>query len=96
MWSTCTRHQVGIRDQTQIQRFYRKYKARLVAKVFKQKYDIDYTRTFLPVVKYVKLRMVIAITKYFDCTLDRLNVVTAFLYEVMKEKVSVLLLKVLC
>uniref|UniRef100_A0AAV1THW8 Integrase catalytic domain-containing protein n=1 Tax=Peronospora matthiolae TaxID=2874970 RepID=A0AAV1THW8_9STRA len=64
-----------------------KYKARLVAKGFKQKYGIDYKETFSPVVKYVTLRMVIAITKYFDWPLDQLDVVTAFLYGVMKEKV---------
>uniref|UniRef100_A0AAV1THK6 Reverse transcriptase Ty1/copia-type domain-containing protein n=1 Tax=Peronospora matthiolae TaxID=2874970 RepID=A0AAV1THK6_9STRA len=64
-----------------------KYKARLVAKGFKQKYGIDYTETFSPVVKYVTLRMLIAITKYFDWPLDQLDVVTAFLYGVMKEKV---------
>ena len=64
-----------------------KYKARLVAKGFRQKYGIDYTETFSPVVKYVILRMSIAITKYFDCPLDQLDVVTAFLYGVMKEKV---------
>uniref|UniRef100_A0AAV1VCX2 Reverse transcriptase Ty1/copia-type domain-containing protein n=1 Tax=Peronospora matthiolae TaxID=2874970 RepID=A0AAV1VCX2_9STRA len=63
-----------------------KYKARLVANGFKQKYGIDYTETFSPVVKYVTLRMVIAITKYFDWLLDQLDVVTAFLYGVMKEK----------
>uniref|UniRef100_A0AAV1UB94 Reverse transcriptase Ty1/copia-type domain-containing protein n=1 Tax=Peronospora matthiolae TaxID=2874970 RepID=A0AAV1UB94_9STRA len=59
-----------------------KYKARLVAKGFKQKYGIDYTETFSPVVKYVTLCMVIAITKYFDWPLDQLDVVTAFLYGV--------------
>ncbi|CAI5723636.1 unnamed protein product [Hyaloperonospora brassicae] len=64
-----------------------KFKARLVAKGFKQKYGIDYTETFSPVVKYVTLRMVIAIAKYFDWPLDQLDVVTAFLYGVMKEKV---------
>ena len=39
-----------------------KYKALLVAKGFKQKQGIDYTETFSSVVKYVTLRMVIAIT----------------------------------
>ncbi|KAG2876312.1 Retrovirus-related Pol polyprotein from transposon TNT 1-94 [Phytophthora cactorum] len=62
-----------------------KYKARLVAKGFKQKYGIDYTETFSPVVKYVTLRMVIAIAKYFGWPLDQLDVVTAFLYGIMKE-----------
>ena len=64
-----------------------KYKARLVAKGFKQKYGIDYTETFSPVVKYVTLRMVIAMTKYFGWPFDQLDVVTAFLYGVMKEVV---------
>uniref|UniRef100_A0AAV1VFF0 Polyprotein n=1 Tax=Peronospora matthiolae TaxID=2874970 RepID=A0AAV1VFF0_9STRA len=64
-----------------------KYKARLVAKGFRQKYGIDYTEKFSPVVKYVTLRMVIAITKHFGWPLDQLDVVTAFLYGVMKEKV---------
>uniref|UniRef100_H3H9U3 Uncharacterized protein n=1 Tax=Phytophthora ramorum TaxID=164328 RepID=H3H9U3_PHYRM len=64
-----------------------KYKARLVAKGFKQKYGIDYTETFSPVVKYVTLRMIIAIAKYFGWPLDQLDVVTAFLYGVMKEVV---------
>ena len=43
-----------------------KFEARLVAKGFKQKYGIDDTETFSPVVKYVTLLMVIAIVKYFD------------------------------
>ena len=64
-----------------------KYKTRLVAKGFRQKYGIDYTETFSPVVIYVTLRMVIAIAKHFGWPLDQLDVVTAFLYGVMKEKV---------
>ena len=64
-----------------------KYKARLVAKGFKQKYGIDYTETFSPVVKYMTLRMVIALTKYFGWPLDQLDVIAAFLYGVMKEVV---------
>ena len=62
-----------------------KYKARLVAKGFRQKYGIDYTETFSPVVKYATLRIVIAIAKHFGWHLDQLDVVTAFLYGVMKE-----------
>uniref|UniRef100_A0AAV1TTH6 Reverse transcriptase Ty1/copia-type domain-containing protein n=1 Tax=Peronospora matthiolae TaxID=2874970 RepID=A0AAV1TTH6_9STRA len=64
-----------------------KYKARLVAKGFRLKYGIDYTETFSSVVKYVTLRMVIAISKHFGWPLDQLDVVTAFLYGVMKEQV---------
>uniref|UniRef100_A0AAV1V5S4 Integrase catalytic domain-containing protein n=1 Tax=Peronospora matthiolae TaxID=2874970 RepID=A0AAV1V5S4_9STRA len=63
-----------------------KYKARLVAKGFRQKYGIDYTETFSPVVKYVTLRMVIAISKPFGRPIDQLDVMTAFLYGVMKEQ----------
>ena len=65
-----------------------KYKARLVAKGFKLQYGIDYTETFSPVVKYVTLRMVVAITKCFNWQLDQLDVVTAFLYGEMKETVN--------
>ena len=60
---------------------------RLVAKGFKQQYGVDYTETFSFVVKYVTLRMVIAVAKYFVWTIDQLDVVTAFWYGVMKEEV---------
>lgn len=46
-------------------RLLEKFKTRPGAKGFKQKYEIDYTETFLPVVNYATLRVVIAITKYF-------------------------------
>ncbi|KAG2892001.1 hypothetical protein PC121_g21935 [Phytophthora cactorum] len=58
-----------------------KYKTRLVTKCFKQKYDIDYTETFSSVVKYVTLRMVTALVKYYGWPLDQVDVVTAFLPE---------------
>ncbi|OWZ10008.1 Copia protein [Phytophthora megakarya] len=51
-----------------------KYKARLVAKGFVQKYGVDYTETFSPVVKYVTLRMIIATEKYFGWPIDQLDV----------------------
>uniref|UniRef100_A0AAV1V8R4 Integrase catalytic domain-containing protein n=1 Tax=Peronospora matthiolae TaxID=2874970 RepID=A0AAV1V8R4_9STRA len=64
-----------------------KYKVRFVAKGFRQKYGINYTETFSPVVKYVTLRLVIAISKHFGWPIDQLDMVTAFLYGVMKEQV---------
>uniref|UniRef100_A0AAV1V8Y6 Integrase catalytic domain-containing protein n=1 Tax=Peronospora matthiolae TaxID=2874970 RepID=A0AAV1V8Y6_9STRA len=64
-----------------------KYKARLVAKGFRQKYGIDYTETFSSVVKYVTLRMEIAISNNFGWPIDQLDVMAAFLYGVMKEQV---------
>uniref|UniRef100_A0AAV1TCV4 Integrase catalytic domain-containing protein n=1 Tax=Peronospora matthiolae TaxID=2874970 RepID=A0AAV1TCV4_9STRA len=64
-----------------------KYKARLVAKGLEQQYGMDYAETFSPVVKYVTLRMVIAVAKYFGWNIDQLDVVTAFLYGVRKEQV---------
>ena len=66
-----------------------KYKARLVAKCFKQKFGIDYTETFTPVVKYVTLCMVIVVAKFFDWPIDQLDDVTAFLYVEMKEVVYI-------
>uniref|UniRef100_A0AAV1UR53 Reverse transcriptase Ty1/copia-type domain-containing protein n=1 Tax=Peronospora matthiolae TaxID=2874970 RepID=A0AAV1UR53_9STRA len=66
----CIGHTIGTKWVFKIKRkadgYIEKYKARLAAKGFKQKYGIDYTETFSPVVNYVKLRMVVAITKYFD------------------------------
>ena len=68
-----------------------KYKTRLVAKHFKQKYGVDYTETLSPVVKYVTLRMLVGLAKYFGFRLDQLDVVVAFLDDVIKEQVFFLL-----
>jgi hypothetical protein len=62
-----------------------KYKARLVARGFKQKYGIDYTETFAPVFKFMTLRMVIALATFLGWPIELLDVVTAFLYGLMKE-----------
>ena len=66
-----------------------KYKTRLVVKGFKQKYGVDDTETFSPVVKYFTLRMLVGVylAKYFGWPLDQLDVVTAYLNDVMKEQV---------
>jgi hypothetical protein len=66
-----------------------KYKARLVARGFKQKFGVDYLETFAPVFKYSTLRLVIAITKLLGWPLEQLDVVTAFLYGKMEELVFI-------
>ncbi len=62
-----------------------RYKARLVAKGFSQKYQLHYDETFAPVVKYVTLRMVIALAKLMGWRVQLLDVKTAFLYGELKE-----------
>jgi hypothetical protein len=42
------------------------YKARLVAKRFKQIYNIDYDETCLPIVMLKSVRILLAIAAYFD------------------------------
>ncbi|KAG3117042.1 hypothetical protein C6341_g27564 [Phytophthora cactorum] len=80
-------NEVGLKIKRKADGSIEKYKARLVAKGFVQKYGIDYIETFSPVVKYVTLRMIVAIAKFFGWPLDQLDVVTAFLYGLMKEKI---------
>ncbi|GAB9467724.1 Integrase catalytic core protein [Globisporangium polare] len=53
-----------------------KYKARFVAKGFQNKYGIDYEETFAPVVKYVTLRMVIALATFSGWQIDQFDVGT--------------------
>ncbi|KAG2758794.1 hypothetical protein Pcac1_g29113 [Phytophthora cactorum] len=65
-----------------------KYKARLVAKgSSRSTVHRLHRETFSPVVKYVTLRMIIAIAKYFGSAPRPIDVVTAFLYGIMKELV---------
>lgn len=55
------------------------YEARLVAKGFTQRYGIDYTETFSPVIRFSNLRLLLAITAELDLEADHLDVETAFL-----------------
>jgi hypothetical protein len=78
-----------LQDQAYSKWIYQEIQGASRGKRFCQKYGINYTEKFSPVVKYVTLSMVIAIAmaKYFGLPLDQLDVVTAFLYGVMKEQV---------
>ncbi|KAI9984717.1 hypothetical protein PInf_006086 [Phytophthora infestans] len=55
--------------------------------VFKIKRKADGSMTLSSVIKYVMLCMVIALAKYFGWPLNLLDVVTAFLYVIMKDLV---------
>ncbi|SPO29799.1 uncharacterized protein UTRI_10282 [Ustilago trichophora] len=56
-----------------------KYKARLVARGFKQWQGIDYEETFAPVLKFSTLRVLIAMATSLNLQIEQMDVVTAFL-----------------
>ena len=64
-----------------------RYKARLVAKCFKQRYVIDYEDTFSPVVKAATVRTVLSIMVSNGWHLHQLDVQSAFLHGILEEDV---------
>lgn len=64
-----------------------RYRARLVAKGYSQRYGIDYEDTFSPVVRYSTLRTLIALAVEKDLMIDHLDVKTAFLNGDLKETI---------
>ncbi|RDX71795.1 hypothetical protein CR513_48800, partial [Mucuna pruriens] len=56
-----------------------RYKARLVAKSFTQKEDINYKQTFSPVSSKDSFRTIIALVAHFDFELHQMDVKTVFL-----------------
>jgi hypothetical protein len=64
-----------------------RYKARLLAKGFRQRYNIDYEDTFSPVVKAAIIRIVLSIAVSRGWCLRQLDVQNAFLHGVLEEEV---------
>jgi hypothetical protein len=59
----------------------------LVAKCFKQRYDIDYENTFSPVVKAATIRIIMSIAVSRNWTMRQLDVHNAFLRGILEEEV---------
>ena len=57
-----------------------KYKARLVAKRFRQEYGVDFDEIFSPMVKMTTLRFMLGVVAADNLELIQLDVKTAFLH----------------
>ena len=64
-----------------------RYKARLVAQGFSQKFGLDYDETFCPVVRFESVRTVIALAVQNGLKLHQLDVATAFLNGELDEEI---------
>ena len=64
-----------------------RYKARLVAQGYNQKYGIDYDETFCPVVRFESIRTIIALAAILNLKLRQLDITTAFLNGWLKEDI---------
>ena len=55
------------------------YKARLMAKGYRQRHGVDYDETFSPIAMIKSIRIMLAIAAYFDYEIWQMDVKTAFL-----------------
>lgn len=64
-----------------------RYKARLIAKGFKQRYRIDYEETFSPMVKAVTIRLILSLVVTNGWIICQLDVKNVFLHDILEEEV---------
>ena len=64
-----------------------KYKARLVAQGFSQRFGTDFTETFAPVGKMLSFRIFIAFAVKYDLLMEQIDVVSAFLQSDLEEEI---------
>jgi hypothetical protein len=62
-----------------------RYKAILVAKGFKQRYDINYEDTLSPVVKATTIRLILSVVVSQGWCIRQLDVQNVFLHGVLEE-----------
>ena len=66
-----------------------KYKARVVAKGYRQMEGVDYDETFAPTVRFESVRALVALAASMGWELDQMDVATAFLYAKLEEETFV-------
>ena len=66
-----------------------RYKVRLVAKGYKQKYGIDYEEVFAPVARLDTVRLLISLAAHHRWKLYHLDVKSAFLNCILEEEVYI-------
>ncbi|KAL1198052.1 Retrovirus-related Pol polyprotein from transposon TNT 1-94 [Cardamine amara subsp. amara] len=64
-----------------------KYKARVVARGFSQREEVDYNEIFSPVVRHTSIRALLAVVAHQDLELEQLDVKTAFLHGELEEEI---------
>jgi transposase InsO family protein len=64
-----------------------RYKARVVAKGFTQRYGIDYLETYAPVVKLSSLRILLALAAARNYEIDQTDIKTAYLLGTLDEEI---------
>ncbi len=65
----------------------KRYKARLVARVFTQTFGVDYNETFAPIAKFVSIRCILALAAIEDMEIHQMDVKTTFLNGDLEEEV---------
>lgn len=66
---------------------FKRFKARLVACGYSQKFGIDFNETFAPVVRHSTIRLLFAIGNQLDMDMEHLDVTTAFLNGELDEQI---------
>ncbi|KAL2248135.1 UNVERIFIED_CONTAM: Retrovirus-related Pol polyprotein from transposon TNT 1-94 [Sesamum indicum] len=65
----------------------KRYKARLIVKEFQQRYGIDFTDVFTPVVKLITIRLMLSMVATENLELQQMDVKTAFLHGDLEEEI---------